>query len=221
MKFKIVILTLVLVFFASSQAQAHRMNVFAWLENNQIIVECNFGKDKPAKDATVDILDEITHKILLSGKTDATGHYVFQVPSVVRQGHGLVIDVNAGQGHHNEWTMDASELYAAASLTAGFDASALEQQAIDASRGKPLQTRPVTPNVDLSTPASSAVPGMTQDHVRAIVSEEVEKSVAPIRRHMAEKSMEGPTLVEIVGGLGWIIGIIGIVLYFKSRRKNA
>jgi hypothetical protein len=36
--------------------------------------------------------------------------------------------------------------------------------------------------------------------------------------HHAE--FERPGLVEIVGGIGWIVGILGFIAYLKSRRKN-
>lgn len=219
MKISPFLLAALIVLCAFSDAQAHRLNVFAWLENDEIIVESNFGKDRPARDAAVTIIDEATRQTLASGRTNSVGQYVFKVPNVVREGHGLVIDVNAGQGHHREWTMDASELYAAASLTAGFDASAIEQRELDASqknRGAAPETTPTPPSPAIASPASET---LTPDHARSIIREEVEKSVAPIRQSLASRGEDGPSLVEIIGGVGWIAGIVGLYLIFRSRRK--
>jgi hypothetical protein len=35
--------------------------------------------------------------------------------------------------------------------------------------------------------------------------------------HHAE--FDRPGLIEIVGGIGWIVGILGFVAYLKSRKK--
>ncbi|MBD5608118.1 MAG: cobalamin biosynthesis protein CbiL [Desulfovibrio sp.] len=220
MKITPFLLAALIVLCAFSDALAHRLNVFAWLENDEIIVESNFGKDRPARDAVVTIIDEATRRTLASGRTNSVGQYVFKVPSVVREGHGLVIDVNAGQGHHREWTMDASELYAAASLTAGFDASAIEQREQDQKAGiaTPEATPSIPPAPAIASPADET---LTPDRARSIIREEVEKSVAPLRQRLASRGEEGPSLAEIIGGIGWIVGIIGVYLIFRSRRKTS
>lgn len=225
-----------------SRAQAHRLNVFAWLKGDQVVVECNFGENRPAKNARVSILDASdNNRELLNGQTDNQGIYTFTVPQVVRQGHGLAIDVNAGQGHHNVWHMDASELYEAASLTAGFEEAAIAEKAQEKARaaekktpagenGQPSEKMAEAPQLPVaSAPQSSVVTPetvpmpesktyATPDHVRAIVREEMENGLSSIRRHMAQASSQGPGFTEIVGGLGWIVGIVGIALWLRSRR---
>jgi nickel transport protein len=37
---------------------------------------------------------------------------------------------------------------------------------------------------------------------------------------LAESRKQGPTVTEIFGGIGYIIGLMGIAAYFKNRRKN-
>ncbi|MDE5832375.1 MAG: cobalamin biosynthesis protein CbiL [Desulfovibrio sp.] len=217
MKILPLFLALLIALGSAAEASAHRLNVFAWLENDEVIVECNFGKDKPAIDADVTIIDSVTKRTLATGRSNSAGQYVFVVPEAVREGHGLVIDVNAGQGHHREWTMDASELYAAASLTAGFDASAIESAEQAAQASRPLSAAPTNAPATIA-PAHDA---LTADNVRAIVHEAVETHMAPIRKSLAARDATGPGVIEIVGGLGWIIGLIGVYLIFRARRKNS
>lgn len=211
-RFSVFGLLLALALLLPATAQAHRLNVYAWLDNDKIIVDCNFGQNHPAKEAAVAVLDSMTRQTLLNGKTDERGQFSFTVPSVIRQGHGLIIDVNAGQGHHNVWSMDAAELYAAASLTAGFDKAAVAQQQ---NEQRELRTRPVPP-VGLAMPEGP----VTQEQIRQIVKECLEAQLAPLRQELAASTITEPTIVEIIGGLGWIMGLVGIALYFKSR-KNA
>lgn len=213
---------------SASAAQAHRLNVFAWLENDQIIVECNFGNNRPAIDAKITVLDKDTNKPLVNGTTDRTGHYSFPVPSVVREGHTLAIDVNAGDGHRSEWVMPASEIYAASSLSAGFEQENIELKKDNQPTGAPSvpsRTQATSPsfrypgeNVQMPSPRAGGV--IAPESLRLIIRDEMENQLAPMRRELAARTAEGPTLTEIIGGLGWIMGFVGIILYFLSRRKN-
>lgn len=196
-------LLLLAILLLGAPAFAHGLNIFAWLENGQILVQCDFGQGRPAVNAHITVYDSVDKKELTQGQTSAQGKFSFTVPEVIRQGHGLTIVADAGQGHRGEWSMDASELYAAAALTAGFEHSALQNGHGDAS----------TPGTPLP---QAAVPGQ---QLRAIIDEALELKLAPIRREIAALSASGPTIAEIVGGIGWIIGLVGIGLYFKSRKN--
>jgi len=50
-------------------AQAHKVNVFAYVEGDRVIVEGYFSGNAKAQDSLVQIIDE-TGKKLLEGKTD-------------------------------------------------------------------------------------------------------------------------------------------------------
>ena len=216
---------LALCFCASSltaaPVEAHRLNVFAWLENNEIMVECNYGNKRPVIDAQVTILDKDTGQTLTRGTTDNTGHFAFAVPQVIRDGHTLAIDVNAGDGHRSEWIMPASELYGAASLSAGFKQEAIEEATQNpAVRESPASVQmspsPNMPQAMGPRPGSQIGP----EHLRIMIRDEMEQQLAPIRRTLASQSADGPGVAEIIGGLGWIVGLTGIVLFFLGRRRE-
>ena len=78
----------VLVLAGSLPAQAHRVNVFAWLEGDRVVVECAFSRSQPINNGQVTVYDNVTNRELLQGRTDATGHFSFRVPEIVREGHG-------------------------------------------------------------------------------------------------------------------------------------
>ena len=210
MKIRFCILVLAIVVAAlSGKAFAQDLKIFAWLENDTILVQCDFDRGRPAPDASITVYDSVDRRELAHGVTNRQGRYAFPVPEVIRRGHGLLIIADAGKGHRGGWAMDASELYAAASLTAGFDEAAL------AARGQApghvsLQTTPVD--------APAAQGPLTREHVRDIVNEALELKLAPIRQQMAASS-SWTLLAEIIGGLGWIVGLIGIVCYFRARKS--
>ena len=58
----------------------------------------------------------------------------------------------------------------------------------------------------------------TPDEVRAIVNAALDAKLGPIRRDLAAQVNAGPSLRDIIGGIGWILGLAGIGLYFKGRR---
>lgn len=233
---KTIILSALTLIFCASPAFAHRVNVYAWLDNDHVIVECNFGKDKPARAAEVTISDSDTKAELLKGKTNDSGIFTFTVPEVIRKGHGLVIDVNAGEGHHNQWTMDASELYAAASLTAGFDQAAIDsagQPGGDANNSHPQnppasalkETSSGAENIPFTQSASPATRqqqsiSLTPEELKKIIHEAVESQIAPLRQQIAKQLAGSPSIIEIIGGLGWILGIVGIILFYRSRHTQ-
>ena len=50
----------------------------------------------------------------------------------------------------------------------------------------------------------------------------VEKKTAPIMKKLLkiEEEMQKPSIQEILGGIGYILGLMGIGIYFKSKLKR-
>ncbi|MDE7241180.1 MAG: hypothetical protein K2N62_04770, partial [Desulfovibrio sp.] len=134
------------------------------------------------------------------------------VPEPVRVGHGLRIEINAGEGHVNDWTMTAAEINEARDLGHGF----LQAAPATAAKVPATATTSIVP-----APEGPAAPApLTAPEVRAIVAESLSAGLAPIRRELAALSAPGPSVRDVVGGLGWIMGLIGIACWFLARRKQ-
>lgn len=241
-----------LIFLLPQKSQAHRLNIYAWLEGNQIVVESNFARDHPARNAQIRVVDSDTGKVLTEGRTSNNGIFTFPVPKVVQDGHGLTVEVNAGQGHFNDWKMSASELYAAASLTAGFDQERIDNSQENAARNVARQVSPA-PGADNApaaaqqgsyqipraqslseqaqapsaasnspTPSAQNIPmpnGVDHQQMRGIIEEAMANQMRSVHQAIAKQSGGGPTLVNVIGGLGWIVGLVGIYLYSRVRRE--
>lgn len=187
-----------------ASAQAHRINIFAWLEGDSIMVECGFNRSSPVKNGLITVFDVTNGKDLLHGHTDANGRFSFPVPPAARAGHSLRIQIAAGEGHRNDWIMDASEFSGTTAPTAAAEAAA-----------------PVTaagPSVPAATALPLTGPSVTPEEVRAIVNAALDAKLGPIRRDLAAQVNAGPGLRDIIGGIGWILGLAGMGLYFRGRR---
>ena len=171
-------------------ALAHRVNIFAWVEGGDILVECGFKRSNPARNSEIAVFDAIDGRTLLTTRTDDDGRCRFPIPIAARE-HGLRIRVNAGEGHQNEWNMSPREF------------------------GAPDPFPSAAPLPEAKAPAPSV--GVTAEEIRAIVDTSLEAKLAPLRAALALR--EEPSLADIIGGLGWILGLTGIALHLTGRRK--
>lgn len=118
---------------------------------------------------------------LQEGRTDDQGVYRFPVPAEGKA-HGLRIVVKAGEGHQNEWMMDAAEL--AAVQTPAIPASASEAK--DAAAPAAEKTSPVTHAVSTATPGAkdAAAPtpsaaGVSSGELQTIVNAALDVKLGP------------------------------------------
>ena len=69
-------------------------------------------------------------------------------------------------------------------------------------------------------PASMTTKHSTSDEelIRRVVEEVLDKKLSPLKRMLVESKNQGPSLQDILGGIGYIFGLAGIITYFKSRK---
>jgi len=172
---------------------AHKVNIFACVEGDKVYTESYFNDGKKCIDSKIEVLDNQGNK-LLEGLTDEEGEFSFEVPS---EDGDLKIVLSASMGHRVEYSISADELRGAAGL---------------------IKEEPKEP-VSLISPETSSV---DLKEIQSIIEDTLDEKLKPIMREMREikKSQEdkiSPT--EIIGGIGYIIGIFGIAAYFLSRKR--
>jgi nickel transport protein len=199
-----ILTALVLALLMHTAALAHRVNVFAYVENGEVVVECSYSKSKRVNRGAIEVMNLQSGETLLTGETDEAGHFRFPVPEAAKAGgSGLRIVLRAGEGHQNEWVIDASEFLAAGSGPAPATSAAQ-----------------ATGEAGTSAPAAVHTPGaLSRGDVEEIVNAALDAKLAPIRRAVLEGTEDGPGLREIIGGIGWIFGLVGVAAYFKSRPR--
>ena len=187
--FLIIIMMDVLVF-------AHKVNVFAYVEGKKIYTESYFNDSKKCVDSKIEVFNN-RGNILLEGLTDQEGMFSFKTPSEDVIDGDLKIVLTASMGHRAEYSISADEIRGSTGL-------------IKEENKEPASiVSPETSSVDLK-------------EIQSIIEDTLDEKLKPIMREMIEikKSQEDKiSPAEIIGGIGYIIGIFGIIAYFLSRKR--
>ncbi len=170
---------------------AHRISVFAYQEGSQIHVEGFFSDGTPTKQARVDVYGEKGKKIF-SKQTNEKGALTFNAPKNQKK---LKIVLTASMGHRAETTFELNQ--------------------------KDQSTSPTHEDSESPKPATqlAKVQGISERTLRSIVREEVNRATQPIMKTLARQEAEKVSFRDIVGGIGWIMGLMGIWMMMKSRKK--
>ena len=184
----------------STAAYAHKVNLFAYAEGNEVYVEGYFVDGKKAQNSVVQVYST-EGKLLLEGTTDSEGQYRFPVPEIT----DLNIVVNAGMGHQSEFLLPATEL-------------SEDSQPAEDTHGHAHPDEPVSAQT-ASAQQRVAQSSLNNQQLEAVVSKAVNEAIKPLVRELSV-SQEKTSLAGIVGGVGYIIGFLGLFAFFKARQKQ-
>jgi len=184
----------------SPTAFAHKLNMFAYVEGDEIFAEGYFTDGKKAKHSTITVFDA-ADKQLLQGTSDADGQFTFAIP----QQSDLRITVNAGMGHQAEFVLLKDELSEEPAGTNNEPASVISSN------------NEATSTIAVQTPLAAT--NLDNDAIRAEVEHAVGKAIKPLMRELSTMRAE-KSLADIIGGIGFIFGLFGVAMYFKSRKQQ-
>jgi len=105
----------------------------------------------------------------------------------------LRVVLTAGTGHKGQWTIPESEIREAGCVLG-------EKRAVESSQ-------PITV-------------GLSKEEIKDLIEDSLDRKLRPIVRMMTESQSKGPSVNEIVGGIGYILGLMGVAIYFKNKGKK-
>ena len=193
MKIRGYITIFLILCFATHNASAHKVNVFAFQEGESIICEGYFPDGSPSIDSIVEIYD-INDNLLLTGKTDKKGHFSFNYDSK----NDIKIVLKASMGHRGEFILKMNP-----------DNGTVETKDIPAA----LKITEDKKNHEVS-PAV----GMDEKKFTEILEKTLDKKLRPLKEDIARIGDKGTGLVQIIAGFGYILGIFGIIAFLKSKK---
>ena len=85
------------------------------------------------------------------------------------------------------------------------------------------ESKPPQVQAEIAQPAAPKTTLTEADlqEIQRIVEESVGKKIRPVIRDIARLGQEKePGFREIMGGVGYIMGIVGVVLYFLSKKEK-
>jgi nickel transport protein len=189
-----------LMLLAAGAALAHRVNVFAWVEGDLVFVECKYPDGTKVHEGVIRVLDS-AGKELLSGKTNDKGEFSFKVPKQ----DDLTIVLEAGMGHRGDWPLSRQDLAPAGEEPKPGPAAA-PQASPKNEAPSPAAAEPA------AGPASPPPAGIDQAIEKAL-----DKKLAPVMKMLAEMHEQKVRLTDVLGGIGYIIGLVGVAAYFKRK----
>ena len=200
------IFTMLWLLFLPVSVSAHNVTVFAWVDGDTIQTQSKFSGGKRVKNAPILVYD-FKDVLLLEGKTDGKGMFSFKIP----QKTALKIVLKASMGHLAVWKLRAEELGETESKTA-----------VQPTRMKaPLVTDSgsagIEKNVDVF---ESTKISLGRREIEEIINASLDNKLRPITQMLADAMNQGPGFTEIMGGIGYILGLVGIALYFANRKKT-
>ncbi len=195
------ILTCVLTLL-TSQAEAHKIRVFAYENNGEIVTEAKFSSGRPAKRVAIEVIAE-NKTTLHSGITDSNGEYRFSTDMILQSDAGdLTIISNDGSGHRGTWLLEEADYLGTAS---------------DHSH-PPAEPSSTTSKVNNAPKMQTSIPPLDFKAIEHIVEQTVAREIAPLKQMLAEQKSDKVSIQDILGGLGYIFGLAGIAAYYKSRK---
>lgn len=196
-RFTLIVMVMALSVFSlvGEQVFAHKVTIFAWVEGDTVHAESKFSGGRVAKQARIEVYDR-TGALLLEGRTDDEGRFVFKAPKQEE----LRIVLVAGAGHRNEWVVKAEE-FADRVRPVADDDTLLPNQT------EPVADTPLAVRIDVS-----------REDLQTMIEGALDRQLQPVLRRLQQMD-EGPRLADIIGGIGYIFGLVGLGAYIHFRRR--
>ena len=203
-------------------ARAHKVNIYAYAEEGMIHSESYFVDGTKCKNSLIEVFDEKAGTRLLEGKTDENGKFSFKIPKVV----SLKLVLHAGMGHQNEYTLGEDEVR---------EAMGGRQRPQGAQQSKETRTGKETSKFSFQPERVSAKSqgkmdrevtdigrGMSESEMEALMERVIDRKLKPVIGMLVKlrENNEKPGFTEIVGGIGYIVGLMGVAMYLRRRFKE-
>jgi nickel transport protein len=134
--------------------------------------------------------------VLAEARTDEQGEFRLPLPEA---GPPLTVRLYASMGHAAEYRLPGAE-----------------------PGGAGLEKEEPGPGVaeaaGATTGGEGEGPGLSRAELRREVRSAVEEALAPVRRRLARQEQRRVTAQDVIGGVGYIVGLLGVALYLKSRK---
>lgn len=192
-----------------SLAAAHKIKIFAAPEGEAINGICYYPGGDKYRQGTVMVFGPDN---VLLGKvtTDDKGAFTFK-PSR-KTDHIFVIET--ADGHRAQYTVKAAEL----SLAAGQEQTATGPAGTNAQH--PEAARPSTSATAVTAAGTKkAAAAVSSGELQELLDTTIARHINPLREQL-DRYEEKIRLHDVLGGIGYILGLAGLAFYCLGRKKR-
>ncbi len=186
-------------------AHSHRVNLFVVREGERVYGEAFFADGKPCRNCSIEVFllkesKEGPH--LASGKTNEEGKFELKV----KEKGALFIKLIAGEGH--------SAVEKLSALT--------DEPTNEAHKKQPL---PQEFKTKKTKPGQAMAPSIDQEALKQMLRGTISQELSPLRESLRtsyfdlKKELNRLWLRDILSGLSYIFGILGVIAWFKAKKK--
>lgn len=178
-----------------SLAHAHRVNLFTQTQGDKVLCQCFYNDGKPVRGMNIQV-KTLDGTVIVEDMTDDEGMFSFK-PQVYED---LQIILNAGMGHTAETTVKKEDL------------PEMKQKTTKETQQQPT---PAAKKVEIPEHDNH----IDEEQLREIVEQIVDEKLRPVTE-LIHKQQRSYSLTTIIGGIGYIVGIFGLFMFWKSRKKR-
>ncbi|WP_163327942.1 carboxypeptidase-like regulatory domain-containing protein [Desulfurobacterium thermolithotrophum] len=196
---KIALIIAVVLF--SLPAFAHKISAFVDVEGNKVSVMSYFNDGTPVKNGKVEVYDEKTNKLILTGKTNSEGEFSF----TVKKPSDYKVVVVAELGHKTTAEIKQSEFGGISEVA-------------ENNGNENIEKKETSQEISQKTEN----PTINTEELKKIIREELNNQLKPIHQKLLDIDMElsKVSFKDIFAGIGWILGIFGAAALVYSRKQN-
>jgi nickel transport protein len=203
-------LMIAIVFFAEV-AFAHKIHIYAWVKGDTVYTQSYAGGKKAVKNGKILVLDNDENTIL-TGMTNSKGEFSFKIPKESE----LKVVIDDGMGHRAHWTIPIDEVR---------NVEHKHEHEVKETDAMPVPTRQnkVQKQEAVVMVNHLQSPCLSSEELKKVVERVVDKKMKVVvaKFDKAMKDNSESTITDILGGIGYILGLVGIGAYFNYRRKRS
>ncbi|MCB9958090.1 MAG: carboxypeptidase regulatory-like domain-containing protein [Rhodospirillaceae bacterium] len=208
------LLAAVLVVLASQGAHAHRLNLFAFVDGQSIQGSAYYSGGGAPGGAEIVAYGpdgaEIGH-----ATTDADGNFSFTPTQPVDHR----ITIATADGHAAEFVVTAAELPAPLAAPAAEPQAPVAADEAEAGEAPPAAESEAVADRPTDVPAVAAAPAIDPAELESLIGRTVQRQIQPLRQQLF--AYEGAIhMHDVLGGIGYILGLFGIAAYLMSLRRR-
>jgi len=201
------LLTIILTLGFISSSLAHRVNVFCWVEGGKINCTGKFASGNKAQDCQVKILDKKSGQVLVQGKTNDQGEVSIPIPQkAIKEKLDLEVELIAGMGHKNTWPIPADELVE-------------DEMSEDTTQATDIDTPEEFQKSETELQSKVGAAGSIDTaSLEKVLNKVLDRKLKPVMEKLTLLQERPISFADIFGGIGYILGLMGIAMYFKSKK---